>query len=201
MGPKRVGPKAKAKAAAGPPSNNNITTTNTPIYADIERKLATVKAHPLMAHIEDEAVLTIAQGGRMAPFDERAFKMCMEHNNEYNCAGNFFWQNAVVSPTPSVTILKKNIDDVGQMHFPNPSQPVRIIPHTIHIGIPAADFDPKAHLGSLTRISPCEYVLAAIDRCFMAIESGADDATIKSWKSAFCTTTFCFKAWASPSPR
>ena len=194
--------KGKAKPKAGPvvappPS----ITSNTPIYADIETKLATIKAHPLLANIESESVLTIGQGGRMAPFDARAYKMCMEHNNEYQCAGNFFWQNAMVSPTPSVTILKKNIVDVGQLNYPDPSQPTRFIPHTIHIGIPSVDFDPTAHQGSLSRISPCEYVLAAIDRCSMAIDAGADDDTIMTWKRAFLSTTFTFKARASPNPR
>ncbi|CAK0851057.1 unnamed protein product, partial [Prorocentrum cordatum] len=189
--PPRPKGKAKAKPAAVAPPNLN---SNTPIYSDFETKLAKIKGHPLLANIEDESVLTIPQGGRMVPFDAQNYKTCMEQNSEYQCAGNFFWQNVMVSPTPSVTILKKNIRDVGNMNYPDPSQPVRFIPHTINIGIPSVDFDPTAHMGSLSRISPCEYVLAAIDRCSMAIDAEADDATILSWKASFRSCHFIFKA-------
>ena len=203
--------KAKAKANANRGAGGLITTTNTPIYADVEQKLTTIKAHPLMAHIADEPVLTIAQGSRQAPFDKRSFQTCMERGDEYLCAANFFWQNSMVSPTPSVTILERNVTQIGQMSYPGPSEEVRHIQHMIHIGIPVVDFDPTRHLGDLSRISPCEFVLAAIDRCFMAVEAGASDEVIKSWKKAFTSTTFVFKAregvakstlrplWPSPS--
>ena len=198
MPPARAKGKAKAKAVAQAQQQPQHvgTNANTPVYVDIERKKSAIKAHPLMTNIEEESVLTIAEGGRMAPFDARAFKTCMENNQKYLCGGNFFWQNVMVSPTPSVTIIKKNIEDVGQLNYPETMRPVPLIPHTISIGIPTTDFDPKAHAGSLTRISPCEYVLAAIDRCFMAVDAGADDDTILSWQKAFRSTTFSFKARA-----
>ena len=184
---KRIAVKTEASNAAGGGSTN----ANTMMYADLEKKLATIKAHPLMSHVADEPVPSIAQGSRQAPFDKKSFQACMERGDEYLCAGNFFWQRPMVSPTPSVTILNKNIREISQRCYPE--NEVRNIKHDIHIGIPSLDYDPMAHLGGLIRISPCEFVHAAVDGCFMAIDAGASDEVVRSWKKAFIATTFVFK--------
>ena len=73
---------------------------------------------------------------------------------------------------------------------------VSSIKHTIHIGVPAADFYPLKHLGALPRISPCEYVMAALRSCSDATTGGAVDNVLKCWRKAFCSTVFVFKVVA-----
>ena len=192
MAPKRGSAKKIAvKTPASNAAGGGSTNANTLIYADLEKKLATINAHPLMSHVAAEPVPSIAQGSRQAPFDKKSFQACMERGDEYLCSGKFFWQNPMVSPTPSVTILMKNIRDLSQRCYPG--NEARSIKHDIHIGIPSLDYDPMAHWGGLVRISPCEFVQAAVDGCFMAINAGASDEVVSSWKKAFISTTFVFK--------
>ena len=112
----------------------------------------------------------------------------------YYCAGNFWWQNPFISPAPAVTIINKNIKDVAAFSYPtDPTDMVKSIQHEVVIAVPSPGFDPLAHVGALTRVSPCEYVLAAIEACGAAIEAGAYDEVVASWRKAFTSTIFCFR--------
>eukprot|EP00974_Lingulodinium_polyedra_P100461 9730989-Lingulodinium_polyedra.AAC.1 len=76
------------------------------------------------------------------------------------------------TPTPSVTILDNSIKDVAAYAYPgNPVETaVARIAREIVIAVFAPDFDPFSHIGALTRVAPCEYVLAVVESCVVAIE-------------------------------
>eukprot|EP00974_Lingulodinium_polyedra_P081887 7927788-Lingulodinium_polyedra.AAC.1 len=72
----------------------------------------------------------------------------MARGDAYHCVGNFWWQNPMTTPTPSVTILDKNIKDVAAYSYPgNPVETaVTHIAREIVIAVPAPDFDPLSHI-------------------------------------------------------
>ena len=102
----------------------------------------------------------------MSKFDKQCFDTCMSRCDMYCCAGNFWWQNPFIDPAPVVTIPSKNTNAVAALSYPtHPADMVKGIQHEVTIVVPPPGFDPLAHAGALTRVSPCEYVFAAIEAC------------------------------------
>ena len=139
----------------------------------------------------DNVPLDIASGGSFAPFDPDAFKAASENGTTYKCGGCFGWQDLLSSPTPGVSINTQKV--MGQVHKLYPEgRPTRRELKDIICHNPGGSWDPMAHLGSMKRLSPCEFVHILLGGMYLCISSGQPKSVKQHWQAIRRSMTIQF---------
>ena len=131
-------------------------------------------------------------------FDGKLAAMALSREGKYICAGNFFWQNLMDSPTPGVPMRLERVMELGRYLFGNGKDPTHL-PNMITVLVDSADCPIMEHKGSLKRVSPEEPCHAALFMCADDIARLQCDTNpeaqqrLMRWRQIFLSCCFCFE--------
>ena len=97
-------------------------------------------------------------------------KIALGKEGCYRSSCNLFWLDAFGSPTPTVPLSKKRIEELGAFAFPD-YKPVHLA-DSFCVGVTAPDIDLNASKGSWPPVSPEEMHHCVLFTLAAAIDSG-----------------------------
>ena len=115
----------------------------------------------------------------------------MQREGIYRCGCNFWWQDLLWTPTPTVPVNKQRVIDLAVFLFP--SDKATHLEHGVHIAVSSPDFNVLGRRGSLTRVSPEEVSHAIVFKIHDLILKGASDEELLAWRKVTLSAPFVFE--------
>ncbi|CAL1151682.1 unnamed protein product [Cladocopium goreaui] len=192
--------KVKAKAAAAVPVKNDqedIAQGNefhSGLLTRVHEAIKEISNHPVFDAIGTAKPLTIAQGGRQMPFDQKMALKALEQGNNsgYKCGGNLFWHNLVWLAEHRIPLNEGQIKQIQSFSLP-PLDPPPNFPYVVTVAVDAVDDASLTPDGHWHRLSPAEPVFALLFSICEAVTKG-DEAILKNWRRVLLTVDFEFFA-------
>lgn len=190
--------KVKAKAAAAVPVKNDqedIAQGNefhSGLLTRVHEAIKEISNHPVFDAIGTAKPLTIAQGGRQMPFDQKMALKALEQGNNsgYKCGGNLFWHNLVWLAEHRIPLNEGQIKQIQSFSLP-PLDPPPNFPYVVTVAVDAVDDASLTPDGHWRRLSPAEPVFALLFSICEAVTKG-DEAILKNWRRVLLTVDFEF---------
>ena len=136
----------------------------------------------------DNVPLDIASGGNQAPFDPEAFQTS---GTIYKCGGCFGWQDLLSCPTPGVSINTQKMMEQVHKLYPK-GKPSTIGLKDIVLHHPGGSWDPMSHIGSMKRLSPCEFVHILLGGMYLCVSEGLPTPVKQEWQAIRRSMTIQF---------
>eukprot|EP00974_Lingulodinium_polyedra_P102551 9930128-Lingulodinium_polyedra.AAC.1 len=182
-----------ATAAVVPTVDNQV---NTAMLAEVEKSLEILKGHPVLHDLMSAKPCGIADGASLPAFNSTDFKDAMSRQPfEYRCSGNFLWQSCSGWVNQQVRIIPRSVETVKAFHYDSLAAGSFRVVHEVVIGIPEEDtaYNVEKHFGALHRLSPPEFLLAALFRARELVQAGITDSDMRMLKKALCSCIMVFR--------
>ena len=105
-----------------------------------------------------------------AVFCQQEARIALQKEGAYRSAINLFWLDPFGSPTPTVPLSKKRVEELGSFAFPD-YKPAHLA-DSFCVGVEAADIDLHALKGNWPPVSPEEMHHCILFTLAAAIDSG-----------------------------
>lgn len=184
-------PKKRAKVAAPAAAPEQLAGTNELCAHQLIRvheALKAIREHPVFQGVQDAKALTVAQGGRQAPWDEKQAERALRGvGDKYKCGANLFWQDWLWLANHRTPLNNGQIKAIQDYALP-PLQPPKFFPYEVVVAVePGATARPES---GWPRLSPAEPLFALLFSIQQSIEQKADDGVLKAWKHVLLTASF-----------
>ncbi|CAK0880249.1 unnamed protein product [Prorocentrum cordatum] len=171
-----------------------------PVLDIITEALNTIKTSPILADLEKTMPLTIADGGRQAPFTKQDCLDALSRGSNYTCGSNLFWQNFFWSATYKTPVNMGQVKEIRRFHM-SPMSPPEVFPMTTVFAAENPAMDVTMHLGSLQRLSPIEPQLALLMSMADAVKKEAEDSVLLKWRQVALSAPVTFEVQAKGDTR
>ncbi|CAK0817571.1 unnamed protein product [Prorocentrum cordatum] len=170
-----------------PPETNQVVGPTLDIITDA---LNAIKGSPFFADLEKKMPLTIAQGGRQAPFVKEDCSDALSRGSPYSCGCNLFWQNFFWSSSYRTPVNMGQVREIVNYHLKSPPN---VFPMNTVFAVDSSDMDVTKHLGSLQRLSPIEPQLALLMAIADAVKQQAEDSILSKWMQVVLSAPVTFE--------
>lgn len=164
---------------------------NASYNARIADAITTVLSCPVFESLMSEDALTISDGGFKAAYKTADCKVAMKNEGKYEASTNLLVCNMFWAPDGNVPRSLERLRRLANALFPPGCPPV--LSHPIVVALDTPDADPMQLMGNNKVISPIEILHALWLRAEDMVESGADEATLRSFHNCFRSATITFR--------
>ena len=171
-----------------------------PTLDAITEAMNTIKTSQVFSDLEKVMPLTIAEGGRQAPFKKEDCSEALSRQAPYSCGCNLFWQNFFWCATYRTPVNMGQVKEIRKFHLPA-MKPPDVFPMTTIFAVDDPKIDVTKHFGSLQRISPIEPQLALLMSMADAVKQGAVDTVLLKWRQIVLSAPVTFEVMAEGEPR
>ena len=190
-------PAAKPKGRSRPsgtvqPANpTSNPTLNVKHFEKVQESITGLENTPLFADMLTAKPLTMQEGGRQAPFNNKDYQTVIKNEaGGYKFGGSLFMQNLMWVANHKVPIQTSRVRQMQKFYLP-PLDPPKAFPFEVTMAVDSTNFDITNHGGALERISPEEPCHAAVFSAHEALRAKAGDDIMRRWRKLFLTIPCC----------